>query len=100
MTDLGRLWVWRDPGLARSLGWYVAVTANRRPAKFRITAVIPASLPLTGAPGPALWEEVARRPSADELRRAYGRVRALNLQFDTITFEKSAIRFAPAASTS
>ena len=60
MTDLERLWVWRDPGLARSLGWYAAVAANRRPAKFRIAAAIPASLPLAEAPEPALWEELER----------------------------------------
>lgn len=61
MTDLERLWVRRDPGLARSLGWYAAVAVNRMPAKFRIAAAIPASsLPLTGAPEPALWEELER----------------------------------------
>jgi putative pyruvate formate lyase activating enzyme len=60
MTDLERLWVWRDPGLARSLDWYAAVAANRRPAKFRIAAAIPTSLGLAGAPEPALWEELER----------------------------------------
>jgi putative pyruvate formate lyase activating enzyme len=60
MTDLGQLWVWRDPGLARSLAWYAAVAANRKPAKFRIAAAIPASLPLAEAPEPALWEELER----------------------------------------
>jgi putative pyruvate formate lyase activating enzyme len=60
MTDLEQLWVWRDPGLARSLGWYAAVAANRKPAKFRIAAAIPASLPLAEAPEPALWKELER----------------------------------------
>ena len=60
MTDLERLWVWRDSGLARSLGWYAAVAANRRAAKFRAAAAIPASLPLAEAPEPALWEELER----------------------------------------
>jgi len=60
MTDLERLWVWRDSGLARELGWYAAVAANRRAAKFRAAAAIPASLPLAEAPEPALWEELER----------------------------------------
>jgi putative pyruvate formate lyase activating enzyme len=38
MTDLGQLWVWRDPGLAWSLEWYAAFAANRMPAKFRVAA--------------------------------------------------------------
>ena len=60
MTDLERLWVWRDPELARSLAWYAAVAANRRPAKFRVAAATPASLPLAEASEPALWEELER----------------------------------------
>jgi len=60
MTDLERLWVWRDPGLARSLDWYAAVADNHRPAKFCIAAAIPASLPLAGEPEPVLWEELER----------------------------------------
>jgi putative pyruvate formate lyase activating enzyme len=47
-----------DPGLARSLGWYAAVAANRNPAKFRIAATIPASLPVAEAAEPALWKEL------------------------------------------
>lgn len=55
-----RLWAWRDPGLARSLRWYAAVAANRKPAKFRIAAAVPASLPLAEAAEPALWKELER----------------------------------------
>ncbi len=60
MTDLAQLWVWRDPALARSLGWYAAVAANRKPAKFRIAATIPVSLTLADATEAALWEELDR----------------------------------------
>ena len=35
----------------------------------------------------------------EELRKAYRRARALNLQFETITFEKYAMQSAPAALT-
>lgn len=60
MRDWERLWVWRDPGLARSLGWYAAVAANRRPSKFRVAAAIPVALPLAEAPETALWQELER----------------------------------------
>jgi putative pyruvate formate lyase activating enzyme len=60
MTDFEQLWVWRDPALARSLGWYTAVAANRKPAKFRIAATIPVSLALEDASEQALWEELDR----------------------------------------
>ena len=43
------------------------------------------------------YAELARRPTSEELRKAYARARALRLQFETITFEKSVIRSAPAA---
>jgi hypothetical protein len=38
MTEFDRLLVWSDPATRRRLGWYRAVAANRRPAKFRIAA--------------------------------------------------------------
>jgi putative pyruvate formate lyase activating enzyme len=63
MTDLRQLWVWRDAALARSLAWYAAVAANRKPAKFRIAATIPVSLQLAKATEPALWEELDRLTS-------------------------------------
>ena len=60
MTDFGQLWVWRDPALSRSLGWYAAVAANSKPAKFRIAATIPVSLGLQDASELALWKELDR----------------------------------------
>jgi hypothetical protein len=45
------------------------------------------------------YAELERRPTGEELRKAYGRARALNLQFETITFEKYAMQSAPAALT-
>jgi putative pyruvate formate lyase activating enzyme len=60
MTDFGQLWAWRDPALVRSLGWYAAVATNRKPAKFRIAATIPVSLPLVDASKQALSEELDR----------------------------------------
>ena len=45
------------------------------------------------------YAELARRPTSEELRKAYARARALNLQFETITFEKYAMQSAPAALT-
>jgi putative pyruvate formate lyase activating enzyme len=60
MTDFGQLWVWRDPALSRSLGWYAAVAANQKPAKFRIAATIPVSLGLEDSSELALWEELDR----------------------------------------
>jgi putative pyruvate formate lyase activating enzyme len=63
MMDLRQLWVWRDAALARSLAWYAAVAANHKPAKFRIAATIPVSLPIAKATEPALWEELDRLTS-------------------------------------
>jgi putative pyruvate formate lyase activating enzyme len=60
MTDLGQLWVWRDPALVRSLGWYADVAGNRKPALFRIAATIPASLAFSEAGEAALWDELDR----------------------------------------
>ncbi len=60
MTDFGQLWVWRDPALSRSLGWYAAVAANQKPEKFRIAATIPVSLGLEDFSELALWEELDR----------------------------------------
>ena len=55
MTDFERLWVWRDPAIARSLGWYRDVAVNRKPAKFRIARTIPLSLSPEDATEDALW---------------------------------------------
>jgi putative pyruvate formate lyase activating enzyme len=58
MSEFDRLWVWSDPDIARSLGWYREVAENRRPAKFRIARTIPATLALGEASEAALWAEL------------------------------------------
>ncbi len=60
MDDFDRLWIWDDPATAASLGWYRAVAANRKPAKFRIAGTIPASVPLATSSEPDLWTELDR----------------------------------------
>ena len=60
MNDFDRLWIWDDPAAAASLGWYCAVSTNRKPAKFRIAATIPVELDLEGASEDALWVELER----------------------------------------
>lgn len=60
MKDFDRLWIWDDPATAASLGWYRAVAANRKPAKFRIARTIPVGLPLTESSEAALWDELDR----------------------------------------
>ena len=71
MTDFERLWVWRDPAIARSLGWYRDVAVNRKPAKFRIARTIPLSLSPEDATEDALWHELERlTPVFVEHRRA------------------------------
>ncbi len=60
METFDQLWVWNDPALAASLGWYRDVANNRKPAKFRIARTIPAALSLDRAPEQALWCELDR----------------------------------------
>ena len=60
MTGFDQLWVWSDPAIADSLGWYRAVANNRRPAKFRIARTLPVEVSLEKAPEEALWEELER----------------------------------------
>ncbi|MFQ6017460.1 MAG: radical SAM protein [Kiloniellaceae bacterium] len=60
MHDFDRLWVWRDSALADSLGWYLAVAGNRKPAKFRIARTIPVAGDLRDASEDALWDELDR----------------------------------------
>ena len=60
MDDFERLWVWDEPVFDRALPWYRAVAANRRPAKFRIAATIPAVVDPDAAPEDALWAELDR----------------------------------------
>jgi putative pyruvate formate lyase activating enzyme len=45
------------------------------------------------------YAELSRRPAAGELRDAYRRARALDLRFETVTFEKYAAGFTPVIST-
>jgi putative pyruvate formate lyase activating enzyme len=60
MSEFDQLWVWSDPAIAKSLGWYREVAENRRPAKLRIARTIPATLSLQAACEAALWDELER----------------------------------------
>lgn len=60
MSGLDDLWIWRDPDFAGRLAWYRDVAADRRPAKFRIAATIPAALEPAAADEAALWAELDR----------------------------------------
>ena len=60
MNTFEQLWVWRDPAIAKSLGWYLDVSTNRMPAKFRIARTIPVSTSLRHASEAALWDELDR----------------------------------------
>jgi len=60
MTDFDQLWIWDDQATASSLGWYRAVAANRKPAKFRIARTVPVSLSLADCPEDELWNEIER----------------------------------------
>ena len=55
-----QLSAWKDPAVAKRLGWYLDVAENRKPAKFRIARTIPVSLSLADAPEDALWDELDR----------------------------------------
>ncbi len=60
MKSFDQLWVWDDPAIAESLGWYLDVAENRMPAKFRIARTIPVALSVEQATEEALWEELDR----------------------------------------
>ena len=60
MNDFDQLWVWDNPATASSLGWYRAVAANRKPAKFRIARTIPVALSLAQSSEDELWDEIDR----------------------------------------
>ncbi len=60
MDGFDQLWVWDDPATDSALGWYRAVAVNRMPAKFRIAATVPATVPLSRSPEDALWAELDR----------------------------------------
>ena len=70
MDEFDHLWIWDDPATASSLGWYRAVAANRKPAKFRIAGAIPVALSLADAT--LLAEDLGNGPSGtqDEAGRA------------------------------
>ena len=58
MGQLERLRVWDDPAIRDALPWYLDVAENRRPAKFRIAATVPAHLDPATATEEALWAEL------------------------------------------
>ncbi len=60
MTDFDALPAWTDPALARSLSWYRDVSANRKPAKFRIAGTLPVALSPDEASEEELWAELER----------------------------------------
>ena len=55
-----QLSAWKDPAIAKRLGWYLDVAENRKPAKFRIARTIPVALSLKNSPEDALWDELDR----------------------------------------
>jgi putative pyruvate formate lyase activating enzyme len=61
MTEFEQLWVWSDPAIAASLGWYREVAENRKPAKFRIARTVAAALAPEAASEAALWDELDRQ---------------------------------------
>ncbi len=63
-TDFDRLHVWRDEAVARALSWYRMVATDRRPAKFRIAATVPAEIAPEGAEEAALWRALDRATPA------------------------------------
>src|SRR5215472_3882344 len=58
MSGLTKLGIWNDPAIRDALSWYLAVAENRRPAKFRIAATVPAGLDLSASSEEALWAEL------------------------------------------
>ncbi len=80
MSDFDRLWIWREPRIARALAWYRAVATDRMPAKFRIAATVPAGIDPEAATEEELASELdrltpaflARRQAIREHREALG----------------------------
>jgi hypothetical protein len=58
--DLANLTIWDDPAIRGALSWYLDVAENRRPAKFRIAATVPAQLDPPASSEDALWVELDR----------------------------------------
>ncbi len=71
MKGLAALGIWNDAAIHDALSWYLAVAENRRPAKFRIAATVPAELDLSTSSEEALWAELeqARRHDPHHHRR-------------------------------
>ena len=59
-TDFDRLVVWQDETVARALSWYREVATDRRPAKFRIAATVPAGVDVATADRTVLEEALVR----------------------------------------
>ena len=60
MSDLARLRIWDDPAIRDGLSWYLAVAENKKPAKFRIAAILPTQLDPATSGEEALWAELDR----------------------------------------
>ncbi len=60
-TAFERLWVWRDPAVARALRRYRAVACDRLPARFLLAARVPVSVDPATADAAALHAELVRR---------------------------------------
>ena len=76
LSDLARLRIWDDPAIRDSLSWYLAVAENRRPAKFRIAAILPTQLDPATSGEEALWAELDRlTPIFSEGGRRSGQAR-------------------------
>ncbi len=60
MNGFDELWVWKDPAVTESLGWYRDVAENRKPSKSRIARTIPLALSPEEVSEEALWHELER----------------------------------------
>jgi putative pyruvate formate lyase activating enzyme len=60
MSDLAQLRIWDDPAIRGALSWYLEVSENRRPAKFRIAATVATRLDPAASSEAALWAEFDR----------------------------------------
>jgi hypothetical protein len=55
------LYVWSNPSVRDQLGWYLAVSANRMPAKYLIWRRIPCQVDLKDASEDELWDSKTNR---------------------------------------
>jgi putative pyruvate formate lyase activating enzyme len=63
MGDFERLEIWQEADLCGKLTWYRQVSANQKPAKFRIARHIPVEISLEKASEEALWEALEAKTS-------------------------------------